>query len=539
MRRKRPLVAELLEGRTLLSSLSYSLTTDQPVYQVGQTIQLTFTETNISNQPVTVEVSPTDFEVSQNNNGLWQSGPGDGSQPPVQETLQPGQSVQQTATWDGTTPDPFNGPINSMTPQMNNFGTFSVSNPNGPQGLSATFQIPNPIANTVTTDKPVYQLGQPVEVTFTEVNTASVPITIYPSAPEEADIFQNGNALWVNAYPQVVSVDPLVLRAGQTITGTSTFNIIPATGPYTLNNLTGTFVAGVGPQDDPTMYTASFQVVAPSENNLVTSVTTDQSTYDFGQPVNMNFTETNNGDQPIVILTGATSFQISQNGTTVWDEASSQAGPIAAPSWTTLQPGQSYTQTASWDGLPNEGPFGFLSGDFTLSNVLDPSGSSASFQVIGPISVPPYIPAPDPPVVQPTPVTKAPQPPNVQPTPPPSSTAPVTVTLVSNRNAYKTGQSVRLSMTVKNLSTAKVAMPPNAGPDRITVMDGSTVVFRSARIRSALIARSIKPHHSIELALSWSGRPNQSDIAKLAPGTYTVQVVDGGFSGTTTIRLVR
>ena len=196
MRRNRPLVAELLEGRTLLSSLSYTLTTDQSVYQVGQTIQLTFTETNISNQPVTIEVSPTDFDVSQSSYAVWQSGPGDGSQPPVQETLLPGQSVQQTATWDGTTADPFDGPTNSMTPQINNFGTFSVSNPNGPQGLSATFQITNPITNTLTTDKPVYQLGEPVQVSFTEVNTAPVPITIHSPPAEATDIFQNGSALW-------------------------------------------------------------------------------------------------------------------------------------------------------------------------------------------------------------------------------------------------------------------------------------------------------------------------------------------------------
>ena len=50
-----------------LSSLAYSLTTDQSVYQVGQPIELTFTETNTSDQPVTVEVSPADFTISQNN----------------------------------------------------------------------------------------------------------------------------------------------------------------------------------------------------------------------------------------------------------------------------------------------------------------------------------------------------------------------------------------------------------------------------------------------------------------------------------------
>ena len=67
---------EGLERRTLLSSISYSLTTDQSVYQVGQPIELTFTETNVSNQPVTVEVSPTDFTVSQNMQRDLAVGPG-------------------------------------------------------------------------------------------------------------------------------------------------------------------------------------------------------------------------------------------------------------------------------------------------------------------------------------------------------------------------------------------------------------------------------------------------------------------------------
>ena len=74
VRRKLPVV-EGLEERTLLSSVSYSLTTDQSVYQVGQPIKLKFTETNTSDQPVTVEVSPTDFTISQNSATIWQSDP--------------------------------------------------------------------------------------------------------------------------------------------------------------------------------------------------------------------------------------------------------------------------------------------------------------------------------------------------------------------------------------------------------------------------------------------------------------------------------
>jgi hypothetical protein len=236
----------------------------------------------------------------------------------------------------------------------------------------------------LTTDKPVYQLGEPVQVTFTEVNTASVPVTIYSSPPQEANIYHDGSALWGLAYPQVVSLYPTVLSAGKTITQRYTFNIIPGSGPYDLSDLTGTFEAGFGPQNDPTLYSTSFQVDAPSPDDLATSLKTDQSTYTLGQPVNMTFTETNNGDQPIAVVTGPSSFQISENGMAIWNSASALLLP--EPTWTTLPPGQSYSQTASWNGLPNTGTLSSLSGVFAVSNLLDQEADTASFQFASPAS---------------------------------------------------------------------------------------------------------------------------------------------------------
>jgi hypothetical protein len=58
MRNRRSWIIEFLEGRELLSSLSYSLTTDQSNYQVGQQVNMTFTETNSGDLPVTVEADP-------------------------------------------------------------------------------------------------------------------------------------------------------------------------------------------------------------------------------------------------------------------------------------------------------------------------------------------------------------------------------------------------------------------------------------------------------------------------------------------------
>ena len=95
-----------LERRTLLSSIAFSLTTDHSVYQPGQSIQIAFTEKNTGTQPVTVSLSPTDFNVSEQsldwNGPVWESNPENDGKPPTSVTLQPGQSVSQTATWDGT-----------------------------------------------------------------------------------------------------------------------------------------------------------------------------------------------------------------------------------------------------------------------------------------------------------------------------------------------------------------------------------------------------------------------------------------------------
>ena len=210
-RRRRRLRLEILEARSLLSGLSYSLTTDASTYQVGQTIQLTFTETNTSTQPVMVAVAPTDFTVSQGAYAIWQSDPNNENQPPTSETLQPGQSLTQSASWDGTTPNLFD---DAPASPINYWGTFVVSNPNAPQGLTASFQITDPISISLTPDQSVYQMGQPVQVTFARTNTSDQPITYEPGGPDEFTISHDGTPLYLIAYPTIL-IGPVTLQAGQ------------------------------------------------------------------------------------------------------------------------------------------------------------------------------------------------------------------------------------------------------------------------------------------------------------------------------------
>lgn len=485
MRRKTPLGAEVLEGRTLLS-LSCSLTTEQSIYQAGQPIQITFTETNTGNQSVTVEVRPTDFTVSQNGTSIWESNPGNASNPPQMETLKPGQSVKQTATWDGTTTYSLRGIDGGASWQLNHFGALTVSNPNGSPGLNAAFQIANPITESLTTDKPVYQLGEPVQVTFTEVNTASVPITVNSPPPEAANIFQNGEPLWLLAYPASIDLDPQVLSAGQTITYPYTFNIIPGSGPYDLNHLTGSFLAGFGPENDQMMVTAQFQIEAPSSENLVTTLTTDQSTYALGAPVNMTFTETNDGDQPIPVLTGPTSFQISESGMAVWNSAPATALATSEPVWTTLAPGQSYSQTDSFGRSSNAGQISNLSGVFTVSNLLDQNADTASFQFTSPDS------------------------------------SQLSTSLTTDKSVYQLGQPISLTFTETNVGTTPLQVL--TGPPSFDVTQNGVPVWTPTFTIGASSYDSwmtLQPGQSITQVTSWNGVPDQLPSG-FSNGTFTL-----------------
>ena len=61
---------------------------------------------------------------------------------------------------------------------------------------------------------------------------------------------------------------------------------------------------------DPNPDIATFQYVAPPTDVLATSLTTDQSVYQLGQPIQLTFTETNVGTTPVQVLEGPSSFDV-------------------------------------------------------------------------------------------------------------------------------------------------------------------------------------------------------------------------------------
>ena len=72
-------------------------------------------------------------------------------------------------------------------------------------------------------------------------------------------------------------------------------------------------------------------------------MTTDQSVYQLGQPIQLTFTETNVGTTPVQVWEGSSSFNVTQNGTQIWDSLVPDLYPnewaLGSYNWATLQPG--------------------------------------------------------------------------------------------------------------------------------------------------------------------------------------------------------
>ncbi len=111
------------------------------------------------------------------------------------------------------------------------------------------------------------------------------------------------------------------------------------------------------------------------------------------------------------------------------------------------------------------------------------------------------------------------------------------MSLSTDQGSYKPGQSVRMTMTLENVSDGAVTLVPNTSADGFTLSNGSTLIWHS-RGGHAFKARTLQPGQSITLTSVWNGRPNHADARKLDPGTYTIQAVEGGYAGSTTISIM-
>ncbi len=550
MKRKATWCVEVLEGRTLLSGITYNTTTDQTVYQVGQPIQFRMTETNTGDQPATAWIYPTDFTVSQtgiipdtgagmvgNTNWIWQSDPGNADAGPTSMTLLPGQSLTQTATWDGTTPDTVvsaNGA--STTYALNHWGSFSVSNPY--VGNLATFQIADPLSVALTTNQSSYQMGQPVQMTDSETNNSDQTILV---VPDPVAVLHNGEPVMSGSWPESdypqPGVVPVAISPGQEISSQETWDGIPESAPYTMANLTGTFVAVYQTDSYTPLVTADFQIVPPPSGTIVSSVTTDQPVYQNGQSVTMTFTETNQGDQPVTVPAGPNGFATVVYIGSEYLYSSLSNGSHWAPStgteWTTLEPGQSWTQTTVWPIAQ------YVLGPYTdsITDVFDPNGNSASFELTADPLVPVAGPNTSPTQGPAGPDSSSPG----QVSPAADATAPTVSlsTLPGQLATYELGRSIRITLTIPGDGSAKVILPRVKPLEHITVLDGTRVISRLTRRVPDLASKQLEAGRTVKLTQIWDGRPNQPGVHRLNPGTYTIDVVYGDHGGSAAIAMGR
>jgi hypothetical protein len=515
LRNRRPCV-ESLETRALLSAISVSLTTNQSVYQSGQPIQMTFTETNTSNQRVNVEVGPSidGFDVTQNGKTIWQSNAGVNPMYIVLESLNPGQSLTLHATWDDT-------PSQAQSLIMAG-GTYTVTNQLDPSGPSATFQVEPAVVSSIITDKPVYQAGEPIVFTFTDTNTSTQPVTLAVDPTDFAVTASGGGSIWqsnpadANSAPTTVTLQP-----GQSVTQTATWNgARSSTGPSL--SLWGSFV--VANPNAPGLST-KFQINDP----LVSTLSTNQSVYQVGQPVDITFVETNSSPNPVVIFpSGAFAIKNVATDTAVFTQ------PVGQNAMVTLQPGQSFTQTSTWTATqPGNYDFDYMNGQVA---------ATGSFQVVQtPTGTAPPGQNPQPPI---TPVNNPPGQNPLQPivvgnNPPVQNPPPITVTLTTNRQQYGPGQPVIIGLTLKNSSSQSITIPPSSASDGFSVISGSTIVWHTARTTRAIKAkaRTLSPGESLTFQAIWNGKPISHGAKKLPAGSYSVLVMEAGHSAETTIQI--
>ena len=200
-----------------------------------------YTITNTSDQPVTFNLPPADFIVNwvaSATSGpaqIWESDPGAASQPTTSETLQPGQSLTETASWDGMANE---GPMaNTDVFADNSYSWFAVSVLGAPPIADFGFTSAAPLQYVIgvsggTTGPNGLQTfgpGQLLTLTATETNIDDLPVTILNAGgvfelsggPDDEIIIPAADIAPVG---QIVTLQP-----GQSQTFTATWD--PASDP--------------------------------------------------------------------------------------------------------------------------------------------------------------------------------------------------------------------------------------------------------------------------------------------------------------------
>jgi hypothetical protein len=97
------------------------------------------------------------------------------------------------------------------------------------------------------------------------------------------------------------------------------------------------------------------------------------------------------------------------------------------------------------------------------------------------------------------------------------------------------GQKTRVTVTLTDVGHSSITLPRKGVAD-FTLSDGNTTVWHRAVSAKSVRPRVLRPGQSINLSAVWHGRAHAAG-ATLAAGIYTLTASDGGYSGSTTVRL--
>ncbi len=151
-----------------------------------------------------------------------------------------------------------------------------------------------------------------------------------------------------------------------------------------------------------------------------------------------------------------------------------------------------------------------MQGTFTLTNELAPSVST-TFQIVSALPVPVQIPLQNDPALS--------------------------VTLTTNKSAYRLGQPVSMTLTLTNKSDASATITPNPSFDGFYASRENLVVWHHVATAGPDASLSIAPGQTVTFTTTWNGRPNQAGAKGLHPGTYTLVADEGDYQVSTTIRI--
>ena len=204
------------------------------------------------------------------------------------------------------------------------------------------------LKTSITTDKAVYQVGQPVHLALSITNTGTRTVTFVDGPSVDGFVISTGGkAIWQsNAGAQPMFLRLVTLAPGASFTLHATWDGQQNTSSHS----TGTFTAR-----NPLTGSASVSfAIQPSvaSSPLSLSISTGRPSYSVGQTVVITLTETNTSRHDVPVMMGAQILSGSITGVNgpVWVFRDMMMGPTYRG---VLHPGQTRKLTLVWDGAAN------------------------------------------------------------------------------------------------------------------------------------------------------------------------------------------